>query len=357
MATTAPSLSELSARIRGAFRQELPGTDATIWPNTLYVIGKVVALLLFEAHLRIDWLYKQLFASTATARHLERHAYELGLARKAASRATGSLTTTGAGSTTYPAGLRYLSGRNAYVSTAAATSAADGALTIPVRAEQPGAAGNRNAGETLTLVDSALHPGLGKEATVGAAGLGGGADAESDDSLRDRVLARKRKPPQGGSEADYEQFALAVPGVSRAWARGFVDGPGTIGVWFLFEGRENGIPTAADVAAVQAALDERRMIRVSAVANAPVPVEVDVALSIAPDTAAVRAAVEANIAAMLATRCRPGLPDEPFVLSRSWIAEAIAQTLDEESHTLTAPAGDVTFTSGQYPVLGTVSWT
>jgi len=357
MALSVPSLSDLSQSVRAALRKFLPGTDALIWPNTLAIEGKVFAAVMRNAYLRLAFLYRQFFASTADEFHLERrHAYEIGIARNRASRATGTVTTTGTADATYPAGIRWLSGTDTYVSTAAATADGDGALAVSVRAETPGASGNRSADEALTLADSAIWPSLGTQAIVGEDGLGGGADVEDVESLRERVLDRKRRPPQGGAESDYEQFARDVTGVTNAWAKAFADGPGTIGVWFLFEGRTNGIPEAADVEAVQTAIDALRMIRLAFVANAPTPVEVDVTVALDPDTTTLRATVQQRIADMLVRRARPGLPDDSFVLPVAWISEAISQTVGEDSHTLTVPAADLTFTAGQYPVLGTVTF-
>lgn len=357
MASTPRTLDAISAKIRGDLRRELPGTDATVWPNNLSIFAKVFALAVHELDLRFAWAYRQIFASTADARHLERHAYEYGLARKGASRATGEVTTTGDPDTVYPAGIGYWSDGALYRSAGEALSGGDGSLTLTLVAETAGAAMNRDTDETLTLADPALYPTLDAEATVGADGIGGGADTETDASLRARVLDRKRRPPQGGAASDYEQMARAVPGVTKAWAWPFANGPGTVGVWFLFEGRDNGIPTASDVLAVRTQLEARRLIRAGLSVSAPIPQAVDVTISgLSPDTQTVRAAVEASLATMLAERGRPGVASSPFVLSRSWIGEAISIAVGEGRHELVDPPGDVTFVDGRMPVLGTVTY-
>lgn len=357
MAFPLRSLDAISKAIRGDLRRELPGTDATIWPNTLSVFSKVVAMAHHLIELRIKWVYEQIFASTATVRHLERHAFEFGMARKPASRAVGMITTTGDPDTIYPAGISYLGGGVRYVVSSDARSAINGSVSFLVHADTAGAAGNRNGGETLTLIDPALQPSLEATATVGADGIGGGAETESDDSLRARVLDRKRRPPQGGAESDYEQFALAVPGVVKAWARRFAYGPGTVGVWFLFEGRTNLIPNSADVLAVQAELDYRRLIRVKALAVAPLAFTVNVRISgLTKDTTATRAAILASLQAMFLEKARPGVASDPATFSRSWISEAIAQAIGEERHNLVLPAGDIVLNDGRMPVLGSISY-
>lgn len=357
MVSIARTLDVISQKIRGDLRREIPGTDATVWPNNLSIFSKVFAAAIHEVDLRIAWIYRQLFASTADTRHLERHAYEYGIARKSASRATGEIETTGAASTVYPAGIGYYSNGALYRTAGEAVSAGDGSLTLTVVSENAGAALNRAAGESLTLADPALYPALASEATVAADGIGGGADLETDESLRARVLDRKRRPPQGGATSDYEQIARSVPGVTKAWAWSFANGPGTVGVWFLFEGRPNGIPTAADVAVVTARIEAARLIRASLHVSAPVPNPINIEIaSLSPDTASVRAAIEASLVDMLAERGRPGVAAEPFKLSRSWIAEAISIAVGEGSHVLVEPAGDVTLEDGRYPVLGSVTY-
>lgn len=351
----ARTLDAISRGVRGDLRRELPGSDAMIWPNTLAVIAKVVSMAIHLVELRAEWIYRQIFASTADARQLERHAYEFGLARKLAARATGTVTTAGAADTIYPAGISWLSGATRFTAISDARSDAGGAVVFTVAAADAGLSGNRVAGETMALIDPALAPTLGPTATVDAAGLGGGADAESDASLRARVLDRKRRPPQGGATSDYEQIARASPGVTAAWAHSWVNGPGTVGVWFLIDGRPNGIPTAADVAAVQDFIEARRLIRARLVVQAPIPRPVDIMIGgLSSDSIATRAAIRASLEAMFAARARVGVAPAPFTMSRSWISEAISTATGEDRHVLMSPNGDVTFADGSIPVLGTI---
>ena len=351
------TIAAISASIRGDMRRELPGTDALVWPNTLSVFSKVVAMANHLIEQRAAWIYRQIFASTADRQHLERHAFEFGLARKPASRASGVVLTTGTPGAVYAAGLAFSSGADIYRTILPATAAENGDIFLTVRSEKSGAATNRDVGETLTLIDVALAPSLGTTATVTTGGIGGGADVESDDELRARVLDRKRRPPQGGATSDYEQFALAVPGVVKAWAWSFANGPGTVGVWFLFAGRPNLVPTQQDALTVQAAIEARRMVRASLSVAAPIPSPVDVTISgLSRDTVDARAAIEASLREMLYDRGKPGVAAEAFVLSRSWIAEAISHAIGEDRHVLASPLVDVVFTGGEYPVLGTVTY-
>lgn len=360
MAFSTRSLDAIGAAVRGAFRQFLPGTDATLRQAFVWVCAKVVALLAREYELRLAWIYAQLFVrSTTDMAMLRMHGADYRIYQKPAAAAGGAAVGTGQAGLTYPAGVRFYSAGVTYVTTGAFTAAGDGAVTAPVQAESRGAATNRDTGAVLTLADPALYPTLSQEFEVAAGGLGGGADMEDLESLRARILARKAQPPQGGALPDYETFALEVPGVLKAWAHKFTDGIGSVAVYVLFEGRVDYIPEPADVAAVQAHLDGKRLIRVDDdVAVAPIPAPLAVTISdLDPDTPEIRAAIEANIRAMLFARARPGLASDPFVLSRSWISQAISEAAGEDSHSLTEPSVEtITYVGGQIPVLGAVTY-
>lgn len=363
MAWSIRSLDDASARIRGAFRKYLPGTDTALANNFVTVCGKVLAGLSHEFELRMAVLEKQMFISTATKAYLVMHCADIGIYRKPAAAAVGSIgisdTSNALASplTTYPAGIRFISGSDTYLSTAPATSDVDGNLTLTLRAETKGASGNRDTGGLLALADPVLYPDLPMQWSVADGGLGGGADIEQDDLLRARGLQRKRYPPAGGALTDYERVTLAVPGVTAAWAfRGAA--PGSVFVFFLFAGRENSIPQPADVAVVQAAIDTERLIRVDdSVAVAPTARPIDVTINgLSTDTPEIRAAIEASIRAMLVARCRPGIPGNTFTVSASWFDEAISTTTGEDRHVMAAPLADIVLTDGQFPVLGTMTY-
>ena len=61
MSFVARSLDAISQGVRGAFRQYMPGTDASLKQNVTYVIAKVVTLLAREycrgSRLTVDCLH------------------------------------------------------------------------------------------------------------------------------------------------------------------------------------------------------------------------------------------------------------------------------------------------------------
>lgn len=106
--------------------------------------------------------------------------------------------------------------------------------------------GNADAGTTLIL-DVSL-PGIDASGVMLEPATGG-ADIETQESFRARMLLAYQNPPQGGSDTDYEQWALAVPGVTRCWPKRRLMGAGTVGVYIMCDGNDetnHGFPVGTD---------------------------------------------------------------------------------------------------------------
>jgi uncharacterized phage protein gp47/JayE len=106
--------------------------------------------------------------------------------------------------------------------------------------------GNADAGTSLTL-DISL-PGIDASGVMIEPATGG-ADIETQESLRARMLLAYQNPPQGGSDTDYEQWTLAVPGVTRCWVKRRLMGAGSVGVYIMCDGNDetnHGFPVGTD---------------------------------------------------------------------------------------------------------------
>lgn len=362
MAWQLPTLAGLVNRVRAAFRADLPGSDAYIRQNNVWVTSAVVGGAVNELFGRLDWRMRQMFASTAERDYLDRHAFELGLSRRPAAPASGTLviTATGPFALDGAALFRSASGQD-YRALAAASIAGAGTLNVSVVAVSDGAAGNAAAGMPLAAVSGVTGDGT---AEVGAGGITGGADVERDESLRSRILFRKRNPPHGGAPADYVGWCMEVPGVTRVFVERLHAGAGTVRVFvFMDELYADGIPPPGEVARVRDHLETVVPASAGLTVAAAVAVPVDVEISgLSPDSTAVREAIRAELKDMLLRRAivsgtdstHPAMPylASPFTLSRSWVGQAISDAADEARHVLTAPAADVVFAAGTIPVLG-----
>lgn len=355
------TLAQLAAESKQYFVESVTGAVVDLWANTFRVLTKHLSLLTKEIELRRAWIFRQVFASTADRAILLRHGYELGILPKAATRAVGEAVIASTNGLVIPADLVYLRADGAKFRIRVSEVAVGSTTSIAIEAFDTGVAGNTAAGAVMTAENPGTLPvGLGATLTVDGNGLGGGADAEETEAYRARVLARKRQPPQGGSKADWLRWTREVPGVTEAFVAGFQNDERSVWVTFLMADRVSGIPTQADVDAVAAYLkdDARRPMTARVYVYPPEPVEVPIVIQgLSPATVEVRNAVQAELEALFAERMRPSLPGDVMVVSRSWVAEAIARAAGEERHRLLVPADDVAMlTPGDLPVLGAVTF-
>jgi len=310
----------------------------------------------------LDWIALQATPFTAQDEYLEAWAALVGIYRRAAAAAAGTATFTGTTGTTLPAGTALTAaGTGAgYVTTASGLVAA-GEVTVPIEATTRGAASNAAAGAGLLLA----APIAGINGTgVAAAALTGGADIESDDDLRGRMLAAYQAPPQGGAESDYVRWASEVPGVTRAWARRNEQGPGTVAVYVMFDDT-SGFPVGTDGAAAgewrapTASGDQLAVAQhiwplqpVTALVRVYAPTPAPVSFVIADiNDAALRPAITAALAEVIREKGRPG-----GTLYPSDFFGALDAVPGLTRYTVSLPTNPVVAVIGAVPVLGTISW-
>lgn len=179
-------------------------------------------------------------------------------------------------------------------------------------------------------------------------------DDESIADWRGRILHRIGHPPRGGAQGDWAYWALLVPGVSRAWERPLLLGPGSVGVLFAVLDADGGYDAGASSAAraaVQAELGARKPIGgIRPVAIAPAAAVLDCAIKLSPNTAATQAAVTAALRQHLAAQA-PGC-----TVYWSQLRSVIASAGGVIDHRLLRPGGDTAVARCSLPVLGTVTF-
>jgi uncharacterized phage protein gp47/JayE len=309
----------------------------------------------------IDWLALQLLPDTAEHEWLDRHG-DIWLVnsdgttgRKVATLASG-IADLGVlvPSTVIPSGTQLTSNISiGYETTQLVVGTGpDVPIPTPIRALDPGSAGNLNPGDTLSVISD--DPAIAGSATVVT--LDGGIDEETDDELRFRVLARIRQPPQGGAAHDYVIWALAVPGCTRAWVSPLEMGIGTVTVRVLFDdlrADDDGWPQLTDLLAVTNYLDTVRPVAVKDFwVLAPIKQRIDVLIRIMdPDTTEIRAAVEANLRTMLFERAAPGQ-----TIFGAWKVQTIMNTANVRSVDMLDYSDDVMASPGNMAVLGDIQY-
>ena len=232
-----------------------------------------------------------------------------------------------------------------------------GYVDVAVTASTAGATANNDDGQPMALSSplvGALSAGTVQSTTVD------GAEVETAEEGLVRLLEVLRSPPRGGGPGDYVRWAKEVSGVTRAWEFANLYGPNTVGVAFV---RDNDVdeeapdyndivPSAGEIAEVQAYMDAHAPITVAVTVITLVAQEVDYEITdLEPDDAETRTAIEAELADF---HTREGEPGGTLSLSR--INAAISGAVPELSHELTDPVANVVSTTTQIPIRGTVTY-
>ncbi len=308
-----------------------------------------VAAQLCALYAQADWVSRQCFPQTAQGEYLDRHAQLRALERKQASCAQGLVCFFGdAGAQTdrvIPAGTVCMTAGLVRFETVneGVLPAGEDRVEVPVRAVEPGASGNARAGSITTL---AAAP-VGITGCINNAPLVGGADAEEDEVLRQRVLDSFRRLPNGANAAFYEREALGFEGVADAKALPRNRGVGTVDVVVAGTG---GMPGQELLDRVQAHFEQCREIAVDVQAIPPEPVEVNVTVQVEcrqPDTVypQVKQAV---------SRWFGGQRLGQNVLTAQ-LTSLVFGVDGVENCAVLQPEGDLTLTAGQLPVLKQVT--
>ena len=249
MPWTTPTLREVRSLVRDAVNASLPGADANVPNSLLRVMSDNQGALCHLTLQYIDWLSLQLLPDTAETEWLDRHGKiwlvnaDGSTGRKMASLASGIASFQGmVDGAVVPTGTQLQSAAEMPVGSISPNP--DDYLRDACRHRYLVLEHGRwpdpryrswrlrqSAGRHI-----AVHRGADRWRELGriARNLAGGTDAETDEQLRSRILQRIQNVPMGGSAADYVNWALAVPGVTRAWAAP-EQGPGTITVRFLMD--------------------------------------------------------------------------------------------------------------------------
>jgi uncharacterized phage protein gp47/JayE len=345
-----PSLAELVDRVQSDIEVGLPGADARTRRSVLDVLARAEAGAVHGLYGYLAWLALQAMPDTAEIEHLDRWSRIWGVARKTATQAAGPVAFAGTDGVTVPAGTTLRRSDGAEYATLADATIAAGAASAAVEAAVAGAAGNTDAGVKLSLVTPIA--GVQNQATVAAGGISAGEDVESDDRLRDRLLERIRKPPQGGAAHDYVAWTLEVAGATRAWVYPEQLGAGTVEVLFVMDDKPGTIiPDAGEVADVQAHIDARRPVTAAVTVAPPTAVPLNLTIRLVPASQAVKDAVAAAIADLLRREAEPG-----GTILHSHLEEAVSLAAGETDSDVQIPAGNVVHGFGQIAVMGAITW-
>lgn len=334
------------------------GRVSMVGNSVLRVMADATAALTHLTLRYLDWLALQFLPDTAETEWIDRHGIiwlvnsDKTVGRKSATLATGLATVTGTAGIQLPISTQLISNNGVNFETTEIIVINTVATPVRIRATNPGIIGNLLPGEPLSFVLDIVE--VDNIATV--VELHGGTDEETDEELRQRVLKRIRQPPMGGAVYDYEAWALAVPGVTRAWAAQEM-GIGTATVRFMMDDKRadnDGVPLEEDIIDVAKYIDYRRPVAVKdtfVVAPVKQPIEVTIA-ELDPDTPSVRQEIEDSLLLMLRTLAKPGQ-----TIFSAWKTYAIMNTSAIVSFQLVNDEDDLMEFVGHIAVLENIIYT
>ena len=351
----------------------------------LKIVGSALAALVFGLYGYLDWIAKQAVPFTAEDEFLAGWGALKRVYLEPATQAILTVQFTGGAGVDLPAGtpVNRTADGFAYVTTADAI-VVGATVTASIKAITAGSAGNCDDGTSVSL--AAAVTGIQSSGSVTAT-VTAGADVESQDDFRSRVMFAFQNTAQGGDEADYVSWARGVPGVTRAWCAPNGFGAGTVVVYFMMDNAEsahggfpqgtNGVsqhdqgPGGAprDVVATgdQLTLADALITEqpVTALVYACSPIQNQIGFHIAGvSSSTTQTEIDAALADLM---LREGVPGGTIDLSdvnsaigsvpgaAGYLIEAITSTVG--GVTTTYPTNtNITNATGQLPVLGTVTY-
>lgn len=289
------------------------------------------------------WFGKQLFPDTSTKEYLERDGKLKKVFRKEATYSVGVIVVSGTTGIIIPEGTLFQNSNGVQYETDNEATISGGVVNIPVTSTTIGLAGNINDTETELNIVLAIS-GVDSNASI-YSGCDNGADTETDEQLRRRVLYAWANPPAGGRDSDYKQWAWSITGIDKVWVKSAYAGPGTVAVVVA---DNEGYPVS-DLAKTNAQnyIDTENPLGVVAVVENVTRNTVKLYISITPNNSSIRNNITSSVEQLFLDESEPGVT---FKLSR--LRTAIGKTGVDDFVITQIKVNNVTVTLGDIPVTG-----
>ena len=313
---------------------------------------KAAASEVFSLYVYANWIGKMAFPQTAEGQYLDYFAQMRGLERKNASKAEGTvrfyIDRAVSHDLTIPAGTRCSTqGLVGFVTTEKAVLTTGSLFVdVPAEAEQGGDVGNVKAS---TIVYMTVPP-VGIAGCTNPEGFLGGADGESDEQLRVRVLDTYKRLPNGANAAYYENIALEEEAVRAVKVIPRYDGIGTVAVVIA---AEQDADMAAVLDRVQARMDIMREIAVDVLVMAPTEIAVPVTVRMVVGSGYDHEEVANRVRLALDNLFGNMVPGG--TLMKRHIYELLSATHGVANYDVLLPADDISAADDEMIVSGTVA--
>lgn len=303
---------------------------------------------------QVEWTKKQSFPQTASGECLDLHARARELERISSLPATGKLRfetsevrsediLVASGTACYNAG------ELEFVSTATAVIKAGELFCVaPAVCKTLGKAGNVPAQSVIFMT---LAP-VGVVRCYNPQAFSGGAEAETDELLRARILESFASLPNGSNKAFYEAEALNTDGVAAVCVLPKARGLGTVDIIISSAA---GTPSETLLTTVKNKFEMQREICVDVAVSAPTTVAVPVSVAISVEDGYVYENVATSVSAVLGQYFDGTILGKDVLLAR--LGSVVFGVEGVSNYSILLPAADVTIADGQLPVAGAISVT
>lgn len=267
MALITPTTTDVNANIIAQLEASLSQTIPLLPKSFLRILAKTLAAVFITLYKYGGWMFFQVFVSTAanestevngkTVNPLVEWGRLIGVGDPvAATQAELVVDITVVSAGTLPSGSQLIGNTNGvtYITIGAVTLVgATVQATVRAVSDQSGgggagAIGNLDVGAILSFANPLSS--VGREAVVDSQAVTG-ADGESTEAYRQRVIDFFQKRPQGGAYADYEQWGEETAGIVACYPY-TSSNPGQVDVYCEADTAidPDGIPTTAQLEAV-----------------------------------------------------------------------------------------------------------
>lgn len=371
-----PTLTQLRDQAQQDIAASPAGLNGFLRNAIVPILGWVQAGLAYLHYAYLDYIAKQAVPWSATDEWLFAWAALKAVYQKDATQASGTVTFSGSG--TIPSGSLVNRGDGAQFTVTADTAVSSGGTAVPVQAVIAGSAGNTTSGTSMSLASP-----ITGITSAGASGtITGGADQETQDALRSRMLRVYAAPPQGGDASDYVEWALAVSGVTRAWVTPGGAGAGTVVVYPMLDvaeaagggfpvgsngvatGETRGTPGTGDQLAVANAIFPIQPVTALVYVTAPVNTPVDFSITGlgSNNTTAMQAAITSALQDMFLRLANVGGSLDPATMATwpniepsGWY-EALGAISGLTTFDVSTPSAALVASAGELFTLGTVTF-
>ena len=259
-------------RMRGGLKNPVNRIEGGFCMDNLQAVAEEISRLDI---MEVQPIPDRVLLDTAEGEYLDRRALDYNETRNPATAASGTLLFAGEPGTLIPSGTEALYETLVFETIVSASISADGICEIAARCKSVGIAGNVPA-NTITVLLNAVS---GVFSVTNPSSFGGGAEIESDNSFRERIFEKIRRPITSGNRNHYIYWAKQVSGVGGAKCLGSeVCGPGQVRVIVLSD--QFDAPDEVILSNVWDHIEEERPIGANVTVHAPVPVAVHVEITI-----------------------------------------------------------------------------